>query len=190
MQLRQKLKTQTEEVTQLQSKLGSAHSEHQKEVSPYPSSTSRCGDGALISGQKDTLITEVQSLSEQISTLSISLQSSQSTSSELESLKSQLEVEQKKLVSTQADSDALADVRAELGKLKAEMEESDSKHREELQRLTTERETVLSSRADELSSLKKELDELKTGSKTASETHEKELKELKQKHDIMVVDDV
>lgn len=33
MQLRQKLKAQTEEVTQLQSKLGNAHSEHQKEVS-------------------------------------------------------------------------------------------------------------------------------------------------------------
>ena len=33
MQLRQKLKTQTEEVTQLQSKLSSVHSEHQKEVS-------------------------------------------------------------------------------------------------------------------------------------------------------------
>ena len=36
MQLRQKLKSQTEEVTQLQSKLSNVHSEHQKEVSPIP----------------------------------------------------------------------------------------------------------------------------------------------------------
>jgi len=34
MQLRQKLKAQTEEVTALQSKLGSVHAEYQKEVSP------------------------------------------------------------------------------------------------------------------------------------------------------------
>ena len=33
MQLRQKLKAQTEEVTALQSKLGSVHAEYQKEVS-------------------------------------------------------------------------------------------------------------------------------------------------------------
>jgi hypothetical protein len=32
MQLRQKLKAQTEEVTALQSKLGSVHAEYQKEV--------------------------------------------------------------------------------------------------------------------------------------------------------------
>ena len=36
MQLRQKLKAQTDEVTQLQSKLTKVHSEHQKEVCPYP----------------------------------------------------------------------------------------------------------------------------------------------------------
>lgn len=38
MQLRQKLKAQTDEVTSLQSKLTNVHSEHQKEVGPgrYP----------------------------------------------------------------------------------------------------------------------------------------------------------
>lgn len=35
MQLRQKLKAQTDEITALQSKLTNVHSDHQKEVSRY-----------------------------------------------------------------------------------------------------------------------------------------------------------
>jgi predicted RNase H-like nuclease (RuvC/YqgF family) len=87
MSLRQKLKAQTDEVVTLQSKLSSIAKEHKSE--------------------KDTLVSEVQSLSEQVASLSSTLQTAETGR---EGHGAELE----KLTSTHA---------AELDKLSKELEE-------------------------------------------------------------------
>jgi len=72
------------------------------------------------SRQKETLIGEVQSLSEQVATLTTSLQTSDSGKAyhvtELGTLRTQLDEEKAKIAASTAVEGVLADVRAELGK--------------------------------------------------------------------------
>lgn len=72
------------------------------------------------SRQKETLIGEVQSLSEQVATLTTSLKTSDSGKAyhvtELGTLRTQLDEEKAKIAASTAVEGVLADVRAELGK--------------------------------------------------------------------------
>ena len=94
--------------------------------------------GANAGRQRETLVSEVQSLSEQVATLSTSLQTSdatrsthasdletlrQSHASDLEKIQKELEAEKDKLATSASDSSALSDVRSELGKAHARIQE-------------------------------------------------------------------
>lgn len=87
--------------------------------------------------QKDTLVSEVQSLSEQLAALSTSLQTADSAKSshaaELEALHAQLEAERTKLASSANDISALSDLRTELGKTKSHAEDLEEKLRVSVQ---------------------------------------------------------
>lgn len=110
MTLRQKLKAQTDEVVQLQSKLSTLSNQHKQE--------------------KDTLVTEVHELSGQVATLSTSLQhaesSTQGHSTQLEELRSghatELDGIQSRLAETELKLKQAADGGSALEKARAELE--------------------------------------------------------------------
>ncbi|ORY26157.1 p115 like vesicle tethering protein [Naematelia encephala] len=153
MSLRQKLKVQTEEVVQLQSKLSLLVNEHKAE--------------------KETLISEVESLSEQVATLSRSLESSEGEKSghneKLSLLEKELAEQRDKLASSSEDINALADVRAELSRVKAEHEELLSAHEERGRDL----DDIRKSSSDEIDRLKKRVTELESQLTQAEKEKEK-----------------
>ncbi|WVQ99647.1 hypothetical protein IAU59_006786 [Kwoniella sp. CBS 9459] len=110
MSLRHKLKVQTDEVVQLQSKLEALTKENKQE--------------------KDTLVSEVDHLSQQIATLSSQLQETTQSRAETESALSGLKEEFESMKVTAAEAESveakLAGVSEELDKIKADYEKASS----------------------------------------------------------------
>ncbi|OCF39785.1 hypothetical protein I317_06394 [Kwoniella heveanensis CBS 569] len=110
MSLRHKLKVQTEEVVQLQSKLEALTKENKQE--------------------KDTLVTEVDHLSQQIATLSTQLQETTQSRAETETALTSLreELETLKVTASEAESlkAQLSEVSEQLEKVRAEHEKASS----------------------------------------------------------------
>ena len=178
MSLRQKLKAQTDEVMQLQSKLAALANEHKQEVSEAashhrvssvsatPSSTPLTPCRLflrLTANQKETLIGEVQSLSEQVAGLTTSLQSADATktdhTAQLDTLRTELEAEKEKLAASSSDPGSLSDVRAELGKAHTRIEEL-----EKAQAGAGDFEKKQKEQDSEITRLQKENEELKKAS--------------------------
>ncbi|KAL1411603.1 Vesicle-mediated ER to Golgi transport protein [Vanrija albida] len=106
MSLRSKLKAQTEEVVNLQKQLSSSQEKQAKE--------------------KDQLVSEIDSLTEQVATLGSSLEKAQSGSSshsaELDTLRSDLAAAREQVTSSLAESAAHAETRQQLEATRAELD--------------------------------------------------------------------
>lgn len=122
MSLRSKLKAQTEEVVNLQNQLSSLQEKHAKEVSLLELNVLSLADTL----QKDQLVSEIDSLTEQVATLGTSLDKAQSGSTshsaELDTLRSDLAAAREQVTSSLAEAAAHAETRQQLEATRSELD--------------------------------------------------------------------